>query len=227
MDNAGARVKDTVVNWLQDHKIKFITKEEWMSYSPDLFSMNYGVNSIFKRRCHRHKPKNMAELVAEWKDFSLGHCRNILKAWPKPVKTMTEMILRHLPNAKWHYMDAWQIGENTGCAIELYNKFPMLLEVLICFLKNEQSPTLFRETMRVLGLLGALDPYVHKVNLGVIETGADASSPSWASLNPLPQLTAPQEDMRVWLKFANLCRKSNHMALAQRVLGNLLGYDQR
>ncbi|OWA52644.1 hypothetical protein BV898_17091 [Hypsibius exemplaris] len=36
MDSAGAHVKDTVVEWLQDQKIRFITKEEWMANSPDL-----------------------------------------------------------------------------------------------------------------------------------------------------------------------------------------------
>ncbi|OQV18042.1 putative ATP synthase subunit alpha, mitochondrial [Hypsibius exemplaris] len=87
MDSAGAHVKDTVVKWLQDCEIKFITKEEWMSNSPDFSPMDYGVNSIFKKRCNRHKAKNMAELVViakrEWKKFGLGHCRNILIAWPK------------------------------------------------------------------------------------------------------------------------------------------------
>ncbi|OQV23273.1 hypothetical protein BV898_02725 [Hypsibius exemplaris] len=89
MDSAGAHVKDTVVKWLQDRKLKFITKVEWMSNSPDLSPMDSGVNSIFERRCNRHKAKNMAELLAiakrEWKKglgrSGLGHCRNILKAW--------------------------------------------------------------------------------------------------------------------------------------------------
>ncbi|OWA54330.1 hypothetical protein BV898_18738 [Hypsibius exemplaris] len=95
MDSAGAHVKDRVVKWLHDREIKFITKEEWMSNSPDLSPMDYGVNSIFKKRCNRHKAKNIAELVAiakrEWKKFGLGHCRNILIAWLKRVKRMIEM----------------------------------------------------------------------------------------------------------------------------------------
>jgi serine/threonine-protein kinase mTOR len=33
--------------------------------------------------------------------------------------------------------------------------------------------------------------------------------------------------MRSWLKFASLCRKSNHVSLAQRILNNLLGYDPK
>lgn len=76
-----------------------------------------------------------------------------------------------------HSLIAGKLVESTGCAIDPYNKFPMLLEILTGFLKHEQSHSLRRETMRVLGLLGALDPYVHKINMGVIETGSDASSP--------------------------------------------------
>lgn len=95
MDSAGAHVKDTVVEWLQDQKIRFITKEEWMANSPDLSPMDYGVNSIFKRRCNKHKAQDMDQLVAiakrEWKKFGVGHCRNILKTWPERVKRMIEM----------------------------------------------------------------------------------------------------------------------------------------
>ena len=40
-------------------------------------------------------------------------------------------------------------------------------------------------------------------------------------------MQTPQEDMRVWLKFASLCRKTNHVSLAQRVLCNLLEHDQK
>lgn len=33
--------------------------------------------------------------------------------------------------------------------------------------------------------------------------------------------------MRAWLKFASLCRKSNHTSLAQRVLHTLFGFDPK
>jgi FKBP12-rapamycin complex-associated protein len=35
----------------------------------------------------------------------------------------------------------------------------------------------------------------------------------------------PQENMEMWIKFANLCRKSNRMGLAEKTLNSLLGGD--
>lgn len=36
----------------------------------------------------------------------------------------------------------------------------------------------FQQAIRVLGLLGALDPYKHKVNIGMIDQSRDASAVS-------------------------------------------------
>lgn len=46
--------------------------------------------------------------------------------------------------------------------IEPYFKYPNLLEILFSFLKTEQTTGIRREVIRVLGLLGALDPYKRK-----------------------------------------------------------------
>ncbi|KAL8588022.1 hypothetical protein ACOMHN_026139 [Nucella lapillus] len=66
-------------------------------------------------------------------------------------------------------MALWALGqlvESTGCVVEPYSKYPSLLEVLLNFLKIEQAPSIRREVIRVLGLLGALDPHKHRVNMG-------------------------------------------------------------
>ena len=55
------------------------------------------------------------------------------------------------------------------CVVKPYQDFPTLLELLLSFLKTEQLVPIRRETLRVLGLLGALDPYKHKMNLGHID----------------------------------------------------------
>ena len=47
--------------------------------------------------------------------------------------------------------------------IDPYLKYPNLLGILITFLKTEQQLSIRRETMKVLGILGALDPYKHTV----------------------------------------------------------------
>ena len=46
--------------------------------------------------------------------------------------------------------------------VQPYHTYPNLLDTLFSFLKTEQMPGMRREVIRVLGLLGALDPYKHK-----------------------------------------------------------------
>ncbi|PNF25178.1 Serine/threonine-protein kinase mTOR, partial [Cryptotermes secundus] len=73
----------------------------------------------------------------------------------------------------------WALGQlvgSTGHVVKPYNQYPTLLDVLINFLKTEQQPIIRRETIRVLGLLGALDPYKHKMNLGQIDTQVDSTA---------------------------------------------------
>lgn len=71
----------------------------------------------------------------------------------------------------------WVLGQlvgSTGHVVKPYTQYPSLLDVLINFLKTEQQPPIRRETIRVLGLLGALDPYKHKMNLGQIDSQLDS-----------------------------------------------------
>lgn len=67
-----------------------------------------------------------------------------------------------------------QLVGATGHVIKPYNQHPMLLDVLINFLKTEQHSLIRRETIRVLGLLGALDPYRHKIIRGQIDYQPEA-----------------------------------------------------
>lgn len=59
-----------------------------------------------------------------------------------------------------------QLASNTGFVIDPYIKYPALLNILIGILKTEQSGSIRRETVKLLGILGALDPYRHKVGVG-------------------------------------------------------------
>jgi FKBP12-rapamycin complex-associated protein len=60
-----------------------------------------------------------------------------------------------------------QLASNTGWVIEPYLKYPNLLEILISILKTEQIHVIRRETMKVMGVLGALDPYKHKISSNI------------------------------------------------------------
>lgn len=62
-----------------------------------------------------------------------------------------------------------QLVAVTGHVVQPYTEYPVLLDVLLNFLKTEQQSYIRRETIRVLGLLGALDPYKHKINRGEID----------------------------------------------------------
>ncbi|KAL7287805.1 hypothetical protein TKK_0018180 [Trichogramma kaykai] len=84
----------------------------------------------------------------------------------------------------------WVLGQligSTGHVVKPYMQYPQLLDILMNFLKTEQQPVVRRETIRVLGLLGALDPYKHKMNLGQI------SSPQLESLSLRPSADARPE----------------------------------
>ncbi|KAG0064947.1 phosphatidylinositol kinase- protein kinase tor1 [Linnemannia elongata] len=55
-----------------------------------------------------------------------------------------------------------QLSCNTGYVIDPYIKYPGLLDTLLTILKTEQSASIRKETIKLLGILGALDPYRHK-----------------------------------------------------------------
>lgn len=72
----------------------------------------------------------------------------------------------------------WVFGQlisATGYVVTPYTEYPNLMDVLLNFLKTEQQPKDRRETIRVLGLLGALDPYKHKITRGLIDGKPDSS----------------------------------------------------
>ncbi|KAK2747845.1 phosphatidylinositol kinase- protein kinase tor1 [Onygenales sp. PD_40] len=52
-----------------------------------------------------------------------------------------------------------QLASNAGYVIEPYTEYPHLLTVLINIIKTEQTGSLRKETIKLLGILGALDPY--------------------------------------------------------------------
>ena len=56
-----------------------------------------------------------------------------------------------------------QIVESTGSVMAPYMDFPELLAVLLKML-HEGTAATRREVMKVLGIIGALDPHTHKTN---------------------------------------------------------------
>ena len=57
-----------------------------------------------------------------------------------------------------------QLVSNSGEAISPYTDHPRLLGILFRFLRTETSQVIRLETIRTMGMLGALDPSKHKVS---------------------------------------------------------------
>ena len=55
-----------------------------------------------------------------------------------------------------------QLASNSGYVIKPYTDFPQLLDILINLIKTEQQGSLRKETIKLMGILGALDPYRHQ-----------------------------------------------------------------
>eukprot|EP00003_Mantamonas_plastica_P010783 TRINITY_DN2025_c0_g1_i1.p1 TRINITY_DN2025_c0_g1~~TRINITY_DN2025_c0_g1_i1.p1 ORF type:complete len:2240 (+),score=782.23 TRINITY_DN2025_c0_g1_i1:702-7421(+) len=57
-----------------------------------------------------------------------------------------------------------KLVSSTGYVIEPYNQYPALLDIILKSLTSETSPTVRREIIKVIGTIGAQDPYKHKLN---------------------------------------------------------------
>lgn len=56
-----------------------------------------------------------------------------------------------------------QLASNSGYVIEPYIEYPHLLSILVNIVKTEQTGYLRKETIKLMGILGAIDPYKHQV----------------------------------------------------------------
>ncbi len=96
-----------------------------------------------------------------------------MKEWVRELLPILLEMLSDASSSEKRGVALWVLGEvvgATGYVVQPYNEYPALLDVLLNFLKTEQQPIIRREAIRVLGLLGALDPYKHKMNLGQIDS---------------------------------------------------------
>lgn len=123
----------------------------------------------------------------------------------------------------------WTLGELvccTGYVVEPYRKYPNLMDVLFSFMKAEHAPHIKREVIRDLGFLGAVDPYRHKVNLGVIDAEGDGDSlvavsesvtdnPEPTASELLVSLPGGHDDFYVAIAIATLMKVMRDPALSQ------------
>lgn len=98
-----------------------------------------------------------------------GHALNI---WLKELISVQLEILADQNQMEKRSIALWSFGQvvsATGHVVTPYMEYPNLMDLLLNLLKTEHQTRERRETLRVLGLLGALDPYKHKVNQGLID----------------------------------------------------------
>ncbi|KAM1650754.1 hypothetical protein ACFXTH_003293 [Malus domestica] len=94
-----------------------------------------------------------------------------------------------------------QVVQSTGYVITPYNEYPLLLGLLLKLLNGELAWSTRREVLKVLGIMGALDPHVHKRNQqslpgshGDVTRSASESGQHFQSVDELP--------MDLWPSFA-------------------------
>ncbi|OXG23734.1 FKBP12-rapamycin complex-associated protein [Cryptococcus neoformans Ze90-1] len=71
-----------------------------------------------------------------------------------------------------------QIASNTGEVIKPYTDYPQLMGVLFRFLRMEANSSVRQETIKTIGMLGALDPFKHKTLLGDVDDPIDEGTTS-------------------------------------------------
>lgn len=101
-----------------------------------------------------------------------------LKKWLAELLAILLDLLSDASATEKRSIALWAFGQlisATGHVVTPYKEYPNLMDVLLNFLKTEQQPKDRRETIRVLGLLGALDPYKHKISRGLIDGKPDSS----------------------------------------------------
>ncbi|XP_011030285.1 PREDICTED: serine/threonine-protein kinase TOR-like isoform X2 [Populus euphratica] len=129
-----------------------------------------------------------------------------------------------------------QVVQSTGYVITPYTEYPQLLGLLLKLLNGELGWTTRREVLKVLGIMGALDPHVHKRNQqnlpGSHGEVARAASDSGQHIPPMEELPmdlwpsfATSEDYYSTVAINSLMRILRDPSLAsyhQRVVGSLM-----
>ncbi|GAB7363647.1 hypothetical protein MBLNU230_g4217t1 [Neophaeotheca triangularis] len=97
-------------------------------------------------------------------DLAIVGCDDMIKYIPALMKVIIRS-LQDLASPKKREAALCTLGQlasNSGYVIDPYLEHPELLTVLVSIVKNEPPGNLRRETIRLMGILGALDPYRHQ-----------------------------------------------------------------
>ncbi|KAL6964513.1 non-specific serine,threonine protein kinase [Sarracenia purpurea var. burkii] len=129
-----------------------------------------------------------------------------------------------------------QVVQSTGYVITPYNEYPLLLGLLLKLLNGELAWSTRREVLKVLGIMGALDPHVHKCNQqclpgshGEVNRAASDTGQHISSMDELPMDLWPSfatsEDYYSTVAISSLMRILRDPSLSsyhQKVVGSLM-----
>ncbi|KAI0316749.1 atypical/PIKK/FRAP protein kinase [Amylostereum chailletii] len=113
------------------------------------------------------------------------------------VPDLMEIIIAKLSDASMSKRDAalhtlGQVCSSTGYVIQPLVEHPQLLQILSRILKTEPTPSVRREVIKVLGIMGALDPYRRKIKPDE-EHFNEPSTPAATAMN-LTYMTSSSSD---------------------------------
>jgi FKBP12-rapamycin complex-associated protein len=126
-------------------------------------------------------------LLPKARDPSAGVASSIMKALGELAQVGGESMIPYIPDLMPLIIETLQdqsspakrdaalrtlgqLASNSGYVIEPYLEYPNLLTILVNIVKTEQNTTLRKETIKLMGILGALDPYKHQT----VENSTDA-----------------------------------------------------
>ena len=84
----------------------------------------------------------------------------IPKLMPTIIEALQDLSSQSKRDAALHTLG--QLASSSGYVIQPYLDYPHLLDILVNITKTEQQGSLRKETIKLLGILGALDPYKHQ-----------------------------------------------------------------
>ncbi|WOH04828.1 hypothetical protein DCAR_0624240 [Daucus carota subsp. sativus] len=96
-----------------------------------------------------------------------------------------------------------QLVQSTGYVITPYNEYPQLLGLLLKLLNGEPAWSTRREVLKVIGIMGALDPHVHKRNEQRQTLPGSNGEVTWAAGDTGQHIQSTDElPMDLWPSFA-------------------------
>ncbi|KAH9004515.1 atypical/PIKK/FRAP protein kinase [Lactarius hatsudake] len=113
------------------------------------------------------------------------------------VPELMDIILSKLADSSIVKRDAalhalGQVCSSTGFVIQPLVEYPQLLQIFGRILKSEPNPSVRREVIKVLGIIGALDPYRRKTRPD--EESNEAQTPTAAAINLTHTTSSASDD---------------------------------